>query len=108
MTPSTVSDQHREPETGVRAQLTRRLKQAGLLPRRPESYTAKVSLTLLGFVAGWAAFALVGPSWWTLGSAAFRPGRCTQVAFIGHDAGHRQVFASRRANYRLGLLLGNL
>jgi len=32
----------------------------------------------------------------------------TQVGFLGHDAGHRQVFASRRASYVAGILLGNL
>ncbi len=32
----------------------------------------------------------------------------TQVGFLGHDAGHRQIFAARRPSYVLGLLLGNL
>jgi fatty acid desaturase len=32
----------------------------------------------------------------------------TQLGFLGHDAGHKQIFASRRANYVLGLLHGNL
>jgi fatty acid desaturase len=31
-----------------------------------------------------------------------------QVGFLGHDAGHRQVFRSRRANDVLGVLCGNL
>lgn len=30
------------------------------------------------------------------------------MAFLGHDAGHRQVFRTRRANGLLGLALGNL
>src|SRR3954452_5259173 len=93
---------------GVRAQLTRRVKQAGLLRRRPGYYTAKVSLTVLGFIAGWAGVAMVGSSWWTLAVAACLAVAYTQVAFVGHDAGHKQIFASRRANYRLGVLLGNL
>ena len=32
----------------------------------------------------------------------------TQVGFLGHDAGHKQIFGSRRANYLVGLLHGNL
>jgi fatty acid desaturase len=32
----------------------------------------------------------------------------TQVAFIGHDAGHRQLFRSRRANDRAGLAHASL
>jgi fatty acid desaturase len=31
-----------------------------------------------------------------------------QVAFLGHDAGHQAIFASRRANDALGRVLGNL
>lgn len=93
---------------GARTQLTRRVKQAGLLDRRPGYYCAKIVLTLLGFAAGWAAFVLVGASWLTLIVAGFLAVAYTQVAFLGHDAGHRQVFASRRANYSLGVLLGNL
>jgi fatty acid desaturase len=40
--------------------------------------------------------------------AAFLAIAFTQVAFLGHDAGHRQIFASRRANDLLGFLHGNL
>jgi fatty acid desaturase len=32
----------------------------------------------------------------------------TQIGFLGHDAGHRQVFGTRRASYIAGVLLGNL
>jgi fatty acid desaturase len=32
----------------------------------------------------------------------------TQLAFVGHDAGHRQIFRSRRANDRVGLVHANL
>jgi fatty acid desaturase len=32
----------------------------------------------------------------------------TQPGFLGHDAGHRQVFGTRRAGYVAGVLLGNL
>src|SRR3954453_4728884 len=109
---SRLTDRYRrgspDSASAVRTQLPRRVQQAGLLSRRPGYYTAKVSLTLLGFIAGWAAFVLVGSSWWTLAVAAFLALAYTQVAFLGHDAGHKQIFASRRANYRLGLLLGNL
>ena len=111
--PSVLSDQPRQAAAsnsaiGIRTQLTRRVKQAGLLRRRPGYYAAKISLTVLGFSAGWAGFVMLGSSWWTVAVAAFLAVAYTQVAFLGHDTGHRQVFASRRANYRLGLLLGNL
>ena len=58
--------------------------------------------------AGWAAFVLVGDSWWQLAVAAFLAVMFTQFGFLGHDAGHRQISGSRRASYVLGILLGNL
>jgi fatty acid desaturase len=59
-------------------------------------------------VAGWVLFVLVGDSWWVLAVAVLQAVIFTQVGFLGHDAGHRQIFGSRRANYVLGILLGNL
>jgi fatty acid desaturase len=90
------------------AQLSRHIKQAGLLDRRPRYYGWKIAVTAALLAAGWAAFVLVGNSWWQLAVAAFLAVMFTQVGFLGHDAGHRQIFGSRRANYVLGILLGNL
>ena len=58
--------------------------------------------------AGWAVFVVLGDSWWQLVVAAFLAFVFTQIGFIGHDAGHRQIFRTRRANDLVGLLLGNL
>ena len=90
------------------AQLSRQIKQAGLLERRPAYYVAKIAATVGLLAAGWAVFILVGNSWWQLAVAAFLAVMFTQVGFLGHDAGHRQIFGSRRANYVLGVLHGNL
>ncbi len=90
------------------AELSRQVKQAGLLERRPGHYIARITITALLLAAGWAAFVLVGNSWWQLAVAAFLAVMFTQFGFLGHDAGHRQISGSRRASYRLGILLGNL
>jgi fatty acid desaturase len=90
------------------AQLSRQIKQAGLLERRPAYYAGKIAVTAGLLAAGWAAFVLVGNSWWQLAVAAFLAVMFTQMGFLGHDAGHRQIFGSRRANYVLGVLHGNL
>ena len=42
---------------------------------------------------------MVGDSWWQLAVAAFLAVVFTQIGFLGHDAGHRQIFGSRRASY---------
>jgi fatty acid desaturase len=90
------------------AELSRRIKQAGLLRRRPAYYAAKSASTAVLLVAGWTAFFLLGDSWWQLVTAVFLAFAFTQIAFLGHDAGHRQIFGTRRANGLLGLVLGNL
>jgi len=90
------------------AELSRLVRAAGLLHRRPRYYTWKIVVTLGALAAGWAAFAVVGNSWWTLAVAGLLAVLFTQVGFLGHDAGHRQIFGSRRSNYIAGVLMGNL
>jgi fatty acid desaturase len=51
---------------------------------------------------------LIGDSWWQLATAAYLALVFTQLGFLGHDAGHRQIFRSVRANYQLGVLLANI
>jgi fatty acid desaturase len=90
------------------ADLSRRVRQAGLLDRRPAYYCVKIASTTAMLGAGWAAFFLVGDSWWQVAVAVYLAFAFTQVAFLGHDAGHRQVVRTRRANGLLGLVLGNV
>jgi fatty acid desaturase len=90
------------------SELSRRVKAAGLLRRRPVYYTLKISGTVALLVVGWALFAWIGSSWWQLATAAFLGLIFTQLGFLGHDSGHKQVFRTRRATYTFGLLAGNL
>jgi fatty acid desaturase len=90
------------------ADLLRRVKAAGLLDRRRRHYLVKIVATVVLLAGGWVGFAVLGDTWWQLALAAFLAVMFTQVGFIGHDAGHRQIFRSKRANYLTGLLHGNL
>jgi fatty acid desaturase len=90
------------------ADLLRNVKAAGLLDRRTRHYLIKIAITGGLLAGGWAIFVVLGDTWWQLAIAAFLAIMFTQVGFIGHDAGHRQIFRSRRANYLTGLLHGNL
>ena len=80
----------------------------GLLDRRPGYYWAKITLTIFAFFAGWALFVIVGNSWATLAVAVLLGVMFTHLGFIGHDAGHNQVFGARRRNRLLGRLVGNV
>jgi len=90
------------------AQLLRIVRTAGLLRRRPVYYSLKIGLNLLLLAAGWAAFAMLGRSWWQMLVAVFLAVMFTQTGFIGHDAGHRQITGSRRADGLIGRIHGNL
>jgi fatty acid desaturase len=89
-------------------ELRRLVQQEGLLDRRPRYYVVKIVVMAILFAAGWAAFALVANSWWQLVVAVYLAAVFGQVGFLGHEAGHRQIFRSRRANDAVGLVHGNL
>ncbi|MGQ0837256.1 fatty acid desaturase family protein [Actinokineospora sp.] len=84
------------------AELSRVVKRAGLLRRRYGYYAVRigVNLALLGATA--VAFVVLGDTWWQLFTALVVALVLTQFAFIGHDAGHRQIFVGRRANDLVG------
>ena len=90
------------------AELSSRIRAAGLLERRTAYYIATFTLTWAAFGAGWVAFVLIGATWWQLLTAAVLGTLSTQLAFLGHDAGHKQIARTRRISYLLGLLQGNL
>ncbi|HET9894178.1 MAG TPA: acyl-CoA desaturase [Streptosporangiaceae bacterium] len=90
------------------SQLSRLIRQAGLMERRPGHCAWLITVTILLLAAGWAGFVLVGDSWWQLAVAAFLAIMFTQIGFLGHEAGHKQISRSRRASDVIGLLLGNL
>ncbi len=104
MTPTTTSER---PQSRVRqpnavvlsySELLKSVKAAGLLERRVGFYITVFSVLVLLMTATWFGFALIGDSWFQLLIAAALGILCTQLSFLAHEAGHRQIFASRRAN----------
>jgi fatty acid desaturase len=89
------------------AQLSRLVKRAGLLDRRPAYYVGKIATTVVLWAVGVVAFLVIGDRWWQLIVAAYFGLVFTQLGFLGHDAGHRQIFGSRSRNYLLGVVLAN-
>ena len=90
------------------AQLLAEVRRVGLLERSPARYAPRFVALGIGTAAGLAGLLWFGDSWWQLTVAAYFGVVFAQVGFLGHDAGHQQVFRSRRCNDRLGLLLSNL
>src|SRR5882757_6842309 len=90
------------------AELSHTIRDAGLLRRRYGYYAMKISLNVLAFAGGWVAFFHVGDSWWQLFLAVFFAVMFGQLAFIGHDAGHKQIFRNGRANDMIGFWHGGM
>jgi fatty acid desaturase len=86
----------------------RQVRQVGLLERRSGFYAVHITVNLLMLAAGWTAFVFLGDTWWQLLTAGYLAVVFTQSGFLGHDAGHRQIFRTRRANHLVGLVHGNL
>jgi fatty acid desaturase len=88
--------------------LTRQVHELGLMRRRYGYYWTKMVGAVVVLAAWTVGFVLLGDSWWQLLSAAVLAVVVTQVAFLGHDAAHRQIFASGRWNDWASLVLANL
>ena len=80
------------------AELSRRVREAGLLRRRYGYYWTLITVTAVSFAAVWYLVVAIGDSWFQLLAAALLALVSSQVGFLGHDAAHRQVFASHRWN----------
>jgi fatty acid desaturase len=70
------------------------LAQQGLFARQPRYYAGKVLQNLSFFVLALGILVTTNLFWVQMLNAAFLAFVFTQIAFMGHDAGHRQVFQS--------------
>ncbi|WP_323132195.1 fatty acid desaturase family protein [Kineococcus indalonis] len=78
--------------------LTALVQEAGLMRRRRGTYWTRIAATTVAFSAVAAGTVLLRDSWLVLLLAAALAVVITQFAFLGHDAAHRQIFASHRHN----------
>jgi fatty acid desaturase len=92
------------PHTNEFAELKWLLMQQGLFDKQPLYYTGKVLQILICFGLGVGILITTPGFWLQLLNAAFLAFVFTQIAFIGHDAGHRQIFQSSQKTTALGLL----
>jgi fatty acid desaturase len=92
-------------KTSDYSELLAEVQRAHLLDRSGRVYQPRLVMTAAMTAAGVAAFFWVGNSWWTLAVAAYLAIVFAQLGFLGHDAGHQQIFTSRRRNDRLGTAL---
>ncbi|GAA2522257.1 acyl-CoA desaturase [Rarobacter incanus] len=81
------------------------VREAGLLRRSRRFYLATGAVIAALFALAIIGFVLLGHSWFQLLIAAALGILFTQVAFLAHEAGHRQILSSGPANDRLARIL---
>ena len=90
------------------AELSRRVREQGLFLRRGGYYAVKIPASVTALAALAVIAVILGNSWWNLTVAVGLAFVLVQIGFLGHDAGHRQVWAYRRGNDVIGVVLANL
>ncbi|WP_298130279.1 acyl-CoA desaturase [Micropruina sp.] len=97
-----------ERRTNSFTQLAQQVRAADLNARTPGFYLVLFGGLVAVLAASLAGMVLLGDSWFQLLIAAVLGLLFTQFAFLGHEASHRQVFASGPANDRFGRLLATV
>ena len=98
----------REKKANDFTELSHLITESGLMRRRYGYYWTKLLAVPLVLAAFVLVFIWIGESWWQLVTAAVLAVVLTQVAMLGHDAAHRQIFRSGRWNDWTSLIIGNL
>ncbi len=93
--------------TSTYSGLLKAVRDEGLLKRRRSFYITTFVFLCAGLVAAATGSFFIGESWFQLLIAAALGVLLTQLAFISHEASHRQVFESGPANDRAGRFLAN-
>ncbi|MFD0996697.1 fatty acid desaturase family protein [Pseudoclavibacter chungangensis] len=81
------------------------IRERGLLRRSPVFYLVVGIAIAMGFGGAVTGFVLLGDSWFQLLIAGALGIVFTQVAFLAHEAGHRQILSTGPANDRLARVL---
>lgn len=89
-------------------ELSRIIVAGGWMRRRYGYYWTRLIGAVVALGAALAAFVMIGDTWWQLFTAAGLAILLTQIAMLGHDAAHRQIFVSGRWNDWTSLVVADL
>jgi fatty acid desaturase len=89
-------------------ELSKLVTSSGLMRRRYGYYWTKLVAAPVAMAGALILFVAIGDTWWQMFTAAGLAVLFTQIAMLGHDAAHRQIFRSGRWNDWTTLVIGNL
>jgi fatty acid desaturase len=84
------------------------IRDAGLLRRTRTFYIINFAVISVAMGGAWVGFSFLGESWYQLIIAGILGVLFTQFAFVAHEASHRQVFVSGKANDTAGRIVADL
>jgi fatty acid desaturase len=94
--------------TRAYSQVSQTVREAGLMRRARWFYAVVGAALVVGLGGIVTGFILLGDSWFQLLMAAALGILFTQVAFLAHEAAHRQILASGPQNDRLARILAGI
>jgi fatty acid desaturase len=106
--PQSKAPSARQRQVSDFSELTRMVQETGLMRRRYAYYWARFAGIVALLAACGVGMVLLGDSWWQLAIAGALGVLFTQMAFLGHDAAHRQIFRSGQWNDWASLVIANL
>ncbi|HMR50049.1 MAG TPA: acyl-CoA desaturase [Arachnia sp.] len=89
-------------------EVSQAVKERNLLRRAYGFYLGLAGALLLGFAGAITGFVLLGHSWFQLLIAAALGILFTQVAFLAHEAGHKQILTTGASNSKLATWLAGI
>lgn len=98
----------RQPRQIDYIELKRRVTGAGLLERQVSYHSIKVLLTFAMYAGGIALLAVLRNPWLLELDAVFLAFAFTQIAFLAHNAGHKQILPGGKWNDAFCLVFMNL
>jgi len=98
----------RNAQTNDYFDLAERAHAAGLMGTRLGWYAARTVALAAGLALSFTLLLTLGQTWWQLAVAVLFGIVFTQGAFLGHDAGHLQIFRSGRRNEWAARIIANL
>jgi fatty acid desaturase len=84
------------------------VQRAGLLERSLAPYVPRLAALAVIVAAGVMMVLRLGDSWWQISVAVYCGAVFAHLGFLGHDAGHQQIFRAKKWNDRFGLVVSNL
>lgn len=93
--------------TSLYSELLKTVRDLGLLRRRRSFYIITFAVLMVALGGAVTGFILLGQSWFQLLIAAAIGVITTQLAFLAHEAAHRQIFDSGKGNDWAGIVVGN-